>query len=124
MLIRNTGWYMQPNSAIFLFFISVVFPIYLFSSFWAVELFTLIFGGSWARLVYFHDPYAVRHSILLSSWQTRVFEALGQQRILFKYQTIFESSGIFAGFGCPAKAMITTLLSLLPFHSSPVFPFL
>ena len=45
----------------------------------------------------FHDhmPYGI---LSMPAVQTRVFEALGQQRILFKYQTIFESSGIFAGF--------------------------
>ena len=110
---------------IFLFFISVVFPIYLFSSFWAVELFTLIFGGSWAASGFIFMilmPYGILS--MLSSWQTRVFEALGQQRILFKYQTIFESSGIFAGFwmssqGYDYNAIIAVAFSF--FARVPIF---
>ena len=74
--------------------------------------------------VYFHDPYAVRHSIYAQLVANEGVRALGQQKFCLNIKQYSSRLESLLVFGCRAKAMITTLLSLLPFHSSPVFPFL
>ena len=79
---------------IFSLFLYVVFPIYLFCTIWAVEIFSFVFGERWSESGRFFLILLPLGLIsLLSSWQVRIFEVTGRQKSLFRAQIGLECLG-------------------------------
>lgn len=79
---------------IFSLFLYVAFPIYLFCTIWAVEIFSFVFGDQWSESgKFFLILLPLGLISLLSSWQVRIFEVTGKQKSLFRVQIGLECFG-------------------------------
>lgn len=103
--------------------LTLVIPVYLFCSIWALEIFKLLFGEAWEKsgtIFLFLLPLGILS--LFSCWLTRLFEVVGQQNRSFKIQFTFEACGfaiallmVFLGFHPQTiLAVVVTCFSLIP----------
>ena len=73
---------------------TVMIPVYLVLSIWAVEIFKFSLGETWeisGTIFLFLLPLSIIS--LFSCWLTRLFEVMGRQKISFKIQFTFEVIG-------------------------------